>query len=92
MGNWRVNQNHTYRHEVGEGYLWSPKTNKDGCRNRFYDSMTEAAPGGIVFCLSDTQIKAVGVVTGGCMSAPKLPEFGAAGSNWSEEGWFTELR
>ncbi len=42
MGNWRVNQTHTYRHEVGEGYLWSPKTNKDGRRNRFYDSMTEA--------------------------------------------------
>jgi hypothetical protein len=54
--------------------------------------MTEAAPGDIVVSFSDAQIKAVGVVTGGCMSAPKLPEFGAAGSNWSEEGWFTELR
>ncbi|MEY4653589.1 MAG: hypothetical protein RI884_2170 [Pseudomonadota bacterium] len=97
MRTWWVNQNQTYRHEVGGGYLWSPKANKDGRRNRFYDSMTEAALGDIVFSFSDTQIKAVGVVTGACMSAPKPPEFGSAGSNWSDEGWylpvrFTELR
>lgn len=97
MRSWWVNQNQTYKHEVGGGYLWSPKTNKGGRRNRFYDSMTEAALGDVVFSFSDTQIKAVGVVTGGCMSAPKPPEFGSAGSNWSDEGWylpvrFTELR
>ena len=97
MRTWWVNQNQTYRHEVGGGYLWSPKTNKDGRRSRFYDSMTEAALGDVVLSFSDTQIKAVGVVTGACMSAPKPPEFGSAGSNWSDEGWylpvrFTELR
>lgn len=89
---WWVNQNQTYRHEVGGGYLWSPKTNKDGRRNRFYDSMTEAALGDIVLSFSDTQIKAVGVVTGACMSAPKPPEFGSAGSNWSDEGWYLPVR
>jgi len=89
---WWVNQNQTYRHEVGGGYLRSPKTNKDGRRNRFYDSMTEAALGDIVFSFSDTQIKAVGVVTGACMSAPKPPEFGSTGSKWSDEGWYLPVR
>lgn len=85
---WWVNQNQTYKHEVGGGYLWSPKTNKNGRRNHFYDTMTETALGDIVFSFSDTQIKAVGVVSGACMSAPKPPEFGSAGSNWSDEGWW----
>ncbi|MEI7785143.1 MAG: HNH endonuclease signature motif containing protein [Betaproteobacteria bacterium] len=94
---WWVNQNQTYRYEVGGGYLWSPKANRDGRRNRFYDSMTETAAGDVVFSFSDTLIKAVGVVTGECSSAPKPPEFGSAGANWSDEGWylpvrFTELR
>ena len=43
MRYWWVNQNQTYVHEVGGGYLWSPKINADGSRNRFYDAMTEAA-------------------------------------------------
>ena len=97
MRYWWVNQNQTYQHEVGGGYLWSPKVNADGRKNRFYDSMTEAEPGDIVFSFCDTFIKAVGVVTGRHSSAPKPTEFGAAGSYWNQEGWylpvrFTELR
>jgi putative restriction endonuclease len=42
MRYWWVNQTHV--HEVGGGYLWSPKVNANGRSNRFYDSMTEAAP------------------------------------------------
>lgn len=92
MRYWWVNQNQTYQHEVGGGYLWSPKVNADGRRNRFYDSMTEAAVGDVVFSFCDTHIKAVGVVTGGCMSAPKPTEFGSTGSYWSDEGWFLPVR
>ena len=47
MNYWWANQNQTYVHEVGGGYLWSPKVNADGRRNRFYDAMTEAAPGDV---------------------------------------------
>jgi len=91
MNHWWVNQNQTYRHEVAGGYLWSPKTSAGGRQNRFYDSMTETRPGDIVFSFCDTYIKAIGVVTGLHESAPKPTEFGSAGENWSNEGWFVPV-
>ena len=59
--------------------MWSPKVNANGRRNRFYDSMTEAAPGDVVFSFCDTLIKAIGVVNGYAQSAPKPTEFGTTG-------------
>lgn len=92
MKYWWVNQNQTYVHEVGGGYLWSPKVNANGRRNRFYDSMTEAAPGDVVFSFCDTYIKALGVVIGLCQSAPKPTEFGTTGEYWANEGWYLPVR
>lgn len=97
MNHWWVNQNQTYAHEVEGGYLWSPKTNSNGRRNPFYDAMTETKAGDVVFSFADTLIKAIGVVTGSCQSAPKPTEFGTTGEYWSNEGWlvpvqFSELR
>jgi len=45
MRYWWVNQNQTYKHELGGGYLWSPKRNANGVRNPSYESMREVAPG-----------------------------------------------
>ena len=56
MRYWWVNQNQTYRHEVGGGYLWSPKRNANGARNPFYESMREVAPGDLIFSFMDTRI------------------------------------
>jgi hypothetical protein len=53
-----------------------------GCLN-----MRAVSPGDVVFSFCDTRIKAIGVLTGGAQTGPK-PHFGAAGSNWSREGWF----
>jgi hypothetical protein len=53
--------------------------------------MTETRPGDIVFSFCDTYIKAIGVVTGLRESAPKPTEFGSAGENWSNEGWFVPV-
>jgi len=92
MKYWWVNQNQTYVHEVGGGYLWSPKVNANGRRNRFYDSMTEAMPGDVVFSFCDTYIKALGVVGGICQSAPKPTEFGTTGEYWANEGWYLPVR
>jgi len=36
---WWVNQNQTFRQEIGGGYLWSPKRNANGARNPFYESI-----------------------------------------------------
>jgi putative restriction endonuclease len=90
MRYWWVNQNRTYRAEVRGNFMWSPKTNANGARNQFYDNMREVAPGDIVFSFCDTRIKAAGIVTGTAQTAPK-PDFGSAGLNWSEEGWFVPV-
>jgi len=96
MNYWWVNQNQTYTAEVQGGFLWSPKTNKNGARNQFYDNMALVKPGDVVFSFSDTRIRAIGRAAGPAETASK-PNFGSAGSNWQNEGWyvpveFTELK
>lgn len=90
MRYWWVNQNQTYRAEVRGSFMWSPKQNANGVRNQFYENMREVSPGDVVFSFCDTRIKAIGVVTGSAQTGPK-PDFGAAGSNWSREGWFVPV-
>ena len=90
MACWWVNQNQTYRTEVRGSFMWSPKLRADGSRSQFYENMRHVSPGDLVFSFCDTRIKAVGIVTGEAETGPK-PDFGAAGSNWSREGWFVPV-
>ncbi len=92
MRYWWVNQNQTFRQEIEGGYLWSPKRNKKGHRNPFYEFMREVAPGDIVLSFSDTRIAALGIVSGYCRESPKPEEFGLAGTNWSQIGWRVGVR
>ncbi|MGH8218327.1 MAG: HNH endonuclease [Steroidobacteraceae bacterium] len=92
MRYWWVNQNQTFRQEIEGGYLWSPKRNKNGHRNPFYEFMREVAPGDIVFSFFETRIAALGIVSGYCRESPKPEEFGTAGTNWSEIGWRAGVR
>lgn len=92
MRYWWVNQNQTFRQEIEGGYLWSPKRNKNGHRNPFYEFMREVAPGDIVLSFSDTRIAALGIVSGYCRESPKPEEFGTAGTNWSQIGWRVGVR
>jgi hypothetical protein len=85
-----VNQNQTYRHEVGGHYLWSPKRKKNGHHNPFYEAMREVSPGDVVLSFFDTRIAAIGVVKSYCYESPKPSEFGAVGANWNEIGWRIE--
>jgi putative restriction endonuclease len=96
MRYWWVNQNQTFRQEIGGGYLWSPKRNANGARNPFYESMREVSPGDLIFSFVDTRIAAIGVTRSYCWECPKPPEFGSAGQNWENIGWrvnvsFTEI-
>ena len=70
--------------------MWSPKRNANGARNQFYENMREVSPGDVVFSFYDTRIKAIGVVTSMAQTGPK-PDFGSAGLNWSNEGWFVPV-
>ncbi len=90
MRYWWVNQNQTYKAEVRGSFMWSPKQNANGARNQFYEDMRQVSPGDIVFSYCDTRIKAIGIVTGQAQTGPK-PDFGAAGSNWSREGWYVPV-
>lgn len=92
MRYWWVNQNQTFRQEIDGGYLWSPKRNRNGRRNAFYEFMREVAPGDIVFSFVDTRIVALGIVSGYCRESPKPEEFGSAGMNWSQIGWKVGVR
>ena len=72
MRYWWVNQNQTYRHEVGGGYLWSPKRKTNLAANPFYDFMREVAPSDVVFSFSDTLIRAIGIAASHAYEAPML--------------------
>lgn len=92
MRYWWVNQNQTYRHEVGGGYLWSPKRKANQARNPFYDFMREVAPGDVVFSFADTLVRAIGIATSHAYEAPKPLEFGQAGAYWENIGWRLDVR
>ena len=92
MRYWWVNQNQTYHHEIQGGYLWSPKVNRNGRVNPFYEFMREIGPGDLVFSFADTRIKAVGIAVSSCYDCPKPPEFGAAGKVWGQSGWRVDVR
>jgi hypothetical protein len=87
MRYWWVNQNQTFRHEIGGGYLWSPKRNANGARNPFYESMREVSPGDLIFSFVDTRIAAIGIAKSYCWECPKPTEFGSAGEYWENVGW-----
>jgi putative restriction endonuclease len=90
---WWASQNQTYRQETEGGYLWSPKRNKGGGFNPFYEFMKELAPGDLVFSFADTWIRKIGIVQGYCFESPQPPEFGALGQRvWDNIGWSVSVR
>lgn len=87
---WWVNQNQTYETELKGNFLWSPRARTDGARNEFYENMRLLEPGDVVFSFNNTRIQALSVVVGRAQIGPK-PNFGSAGLNWSQEGWFVPV-
>lgn len=87
MRYWWVNQNQTFKQEIGGGFLWSPKRKTNDQRNPFYESMREVAPGDVIFSFVDTNIVALGIARSYCYESPKPMEFGKAGSYWGAIGW-----
>jgi hypothetical protein len=92
MRYWWVNQNQTYRQEVGGGYLWSPKVKRNGALNPFYEFMREVAPHDLVFSFANQRICALGTALSHAYEVPKPEEFGAAGRNWNRIGWRIDVR
>ena len=91
MNIWWVNHKQTARQEIAGGYLWSPKKMSNGARSQYYEFMREARPGDVVVSFANAQIGHYGIITGFPISAPKPDEFGSAGENWSNDGWFVPV-
>src|SRR3546814_14245987 len=91
MRYWWVNQNQTYRQEIGGGYLWSPQRKSNGARNPYYESMREVSPGDLVFAFVNSRIHTVGVIQSYCYECIKPSEFGSAGINWGMVGWRVDV-
>jgi len=92
MHYWWVNQKQTHRHEIGEGYMWSPKRQQGGNKHFSYEYMKHIQPGDIIFSYANAAIVAVGVAKTYCYSFPKPMEFGNAGNYWSDEGWKVDVQ
>lgn len=91
MTYWWVNQKQTHRHEIGGGYLWSPKRRADGSYNQFYENMKVVAPGDVVLSYWEGAVRATGIVSSFGYEAPKPDEFGTAGPNWSLIGYRADV-
>ena len=91
MQYWWVNQNQTWRDEIGGGYMWSPKCRADNVRNHFYDTMRVVAPGDLVFSFVDTKIWAIGIIQSIAYESPKPEEFGKVGTYWHNVGWRVDV-
>jgi hypothetical protein len=88
---WWVNHKQTYRQETDGGYIWSPKANANGVRNVSCDNLTRCQRGDVVFSYANGRISQIGLVERAAVTAPKPPEYGTAGDNWSQEGWLVRV-
>ncbi|MCP2141773.1 UNVERIFIED_ORG: hypothetical protein J2Y94_003098 [Pseudomonas poae] len=88
---WWVNHKQTFKAEFDGGYIWSPKTNKNGARNKTYENLTQVEPGDVVVSYADGQIKAIGIAIKKCAEAIKPEEFGATGASWAATGWLVSV-
>lgn len=83
---WWVNQNKTFRQEVGGGYLWAPKTTKNNRHIPAYDNMREVRPGDIIFSFYRATIAAVGVALSSGYDCVVPEEFAKQGERWNSNG------
>lgn len=88
---WWVNHKQTHAHELNGGYLWSPKTEKNGVRSQFYENMLEAHPGDLVLSYASTAVRAIGRVAEPAFSQSRPSDFGSIGEQWETAGWLLPL-
>ena len=92
MNFWWVNHNVTSQQEIEGGYLWSPKTMRNGGRSQFYENMRATHPGDSIVSFAKSRIGHVGTVDGPTYSAMRPSEFGRAGELWDSDGWRVPMR
>lgn len=61
MNCWWVNQNMTWEQEIGGGYMWCPKRNRNGAYNQFFENMRRVAAGDVVFSHYAQRLRYIGI-------------------------------
>lgn len=89
---WWVNQNRTWKQEIGGEYMWSPKKSSNNKNLIYYDNMKLVKNGDIVFSYYKQEIGSIGVVTREAYDAIKPSEFGSDGDDWAKEGWMVDVK
>ena len=91
MNYWWVSQNQTHKQEIGGGYMWSPKADKNGKPVQSYTNMTKVSVGDLVFAFYQSKIQSIGTVLHPAVTSPKPEEFGSSGDYWSNSGWMVAV-
>jgi len=91
MAFWWVNHKQTFKQEVGQGYIWSPKRNNDGSFNQSYDNMTLVRRHDIIFSYAFQRIAAIGVIESEAKDSSQPEEFGSVGQQWAKDGWLVNI-
>jgi len=86
---WWVNQGKTHNQEKNGGYLWAPQKSQQGRPLSHHVDLLKANIGDIVFCYSESEIRAIGIVKKNAIKSPKPTEI--ANHNWQEDGYLLEL-
>ncbi|MZQ97672.1 MAG: hypothetical protein GT601_08340 [Acidaminobacter sp.] len=81
-----VFQNKTYDAEKRGGYLWAPKSLKDGRNVAHWNRMTEVRKGDVIFHSVRKEITAISIATSDCYSANQ-PEELKREKLWDDDGW-----
>lgn len=87
---WWVSQNQSYKYESRDGYIWSPKVNRNDSRNHFYDNMRLVKPGDLIFSYASSRLVSLGVIKS-CARTAAIPEDHITSNSWSNEGWKVDV-
>jgi hypothetical protein len=91
MSFWWVNHKQTFKAEVNNGYIWSPKKNYGGGINQTYLNLTEVHSHDQIFSFANGLIAAVGIIVSEAIDSIQPKEFGKTGDQWDEEGWLVQV-
>ncbi|HEX6648296.1 MAG TPA: hypothetical protein VF075_02110, partial [Pyrinomonadaceae bacterium] len=91
MSFWWVNHKQTHKEEIDGGYVWAPKTKKNGATNETYTNLTRTEINDTVFSYANGNMMAVGRVIGPWREATRPTEFGNIGKQWDSEGWLVPI-
>lgn len=85
-----VNQGVTFEDERSGGFVWSPKSTKNGRENAGFYMMTQISEGDFILHNCNGELVAVSIANTNCFEADKPTYKKIQGNNWAKEGYKVE--